>query len=45
MKRGLGISHDSQEWGGKSVGRPKMKHEKGFGCFSWFQRVRGVSES
>ena len=33
MKRGLGVSHGSQEWGGKRVGRFKMKHEKGCGCF------------
>ena len=33
MKRGSGVSHGSQEWGGKSLGRQKMKHEKGFGCF------------
>ena len=33
MKRGSGVSHGSQEWGGKGLGRPKMKHEKGFGCF------------
>ena len=33
MKRGLGVSHGSQEWGGKGLGRLKMKHEKGFGCF------------
>ena len=25
--------HGSQEWGGKGLGRQKMKHEKGFGCF------------
>ena len=23
----------SQEWGGKGLGRLKMKHGKGFGCF------------
>ena len=31
--------HGSQEWGGKGLGRLKMKHEKGFGCFSWFPRA------
>ena len=31
--------HGSQEWGGKGLETPKMKHEKGFGCFSWFPRV------
>ena len=25
--------HGSEEWGGKGLGRLKMKHEKGFGCF------------
>ena len=39
MKRGVGVSHDSQEWGGKGLGRLKMKHENGVGCFSWFPRV------
>ena len=39
MKRGLGVSHGSQEWGGKGLGKLRMKHEKGFGCFSWFPRV------
>ena len=29
MKTGVGVSHDSQEWGGKGLGRLKMKHEKG----------------
>ena len=29
MKKGSGAS----EWGGKGLGRPKMKHEKGVGCF------------
>ena len=33
MKRGLGVSHGSQEWGGNGLGRLKMKHEKGVGCF------------
>ena len=33
MKRGLGISHGSQDWGGKDLGRLKMKHENGCGCF------------
>ena len=33
MKRVLGVSHGSQEWGGKGLGKLKMKHEKGFGCF------------
>ena len=33
MKRGLGVSHSSQGWGGKGLGRLKMKHEKGFGRF------------
>ena len=33
MKRGLSVSHGSQEWGGKDLGRPKMKHENGCGCF------------
>ena len=33
MKSGLGVSHGSQEWGGKGLGRLKMKHEKVFGCF------------
>ena len=33
MKKGLGVSHGSQEWGGKGLGRLKMKHEKGVGCF------------
>ena len=32
MKRGLCVSHDSQEWGGKGLGTLKRKHEKGFGC-------------
>ena len=39
MKMGVGVSHDFQEWGGKGLGRLKMKHEKGVGCFSWFPRV------
>ena len=26
MKSGLGVSHGSQEWGGKDLGRLKMKH-------------------
>ena len=38
MKRGC-VLHGSQELGGKGLGRPKMKHEKGFGCFAWFPRV------
>ena len=38
MKRGLGVSHGSQEWGGNGLGRLKMKHEKGVA--SWFTRVR-----
>ena len=25
--------HGSQECGGKGLGRPKTKHEKGVGCF------------
>ena len=33
MKMDLGVSHGSQVWGGKGLGRFKMKHEKGFGCF------------
>ena len=33
MKTGLGVSHGSQEWGGKGLGRLKMKHEKGVGYF------------
>ena len=33
MKRGLGVSHCSQEWDGKDLGRLKMKHENGCGCF------------
>ena len=33
MKRGLGVSHGSQE---QSI---KMKHENGGGYFSWFPRV------
>ena len=28
IKRGSGVSHGSQEWGGKGLGRQKMKHEK-----------------
>ena len=32
MKRGLDVSHGSQEWGRKGLGTLKMKHEKGFGC-------------
>ena len=36
---GLGVSHGSQEWGGKGLGKPTMKHEKGFWRFSWFPRV------
>ena len=39
MKTGVGVSHGSEEWGGKGLGRLKMKHEKGLGCFSWFLRV------
>ena len=31
--------HGSHEWGGKGLGKLKMKHEKGVGCFSWFSRV------
>ena len=31
--------HGSQKWCGKGLGRQTMKHEKGFGCFSWFPRV------
>ena len=30
--------HGSQEWGGKGLGRLKMKHEKGLRA-SWFPRV------
>ena len=33
MKKGLGASW-FQEWGGKGLGRRKMKHEKSFGCFT-----------
>ena len=33
MKSGLGVSHGSQEWGGKDLGRLKLKHENGCGCF------------
>ena len=33
MKTEVGVSHDSQEWGGKGLGRLKMKHENGCGCF------------
>ena len=43
--------HGSQAWGGKGPGRPKMKHEKGFGCFmapksGWegFGKVQNGSE-
>ena len=36
---GLGVSHGSQEWGGKGLGKLTMKHEKGFWRFSWFPRV------
>ena len=32
MKKGFGC-FSSQEWGGKGLGRPKIKHEKWFGCF------------
>ena len=32
MKKGLGASW-FPEWGGKGLGRPKMKNEKGVGCF------------
>ena len=28
IKRGSGVSHGSQDWGGKGLGRQKMKHEK-----------------
>ena len=28
-EKGVGVSHDSQEWGGKGLRRLKMKHEKG----------------
>ena len=42
MKRGSGVSHGSQEWGGKSLGRQKMKHEKGFGCFMVPKSVVGM---
>ena len=31
--------HGSHKWGEKGLGRIKMKHENGFGCFSWFPRV------
>ena len=34
--KGVWVLHDSQDWGGKGLGRLKMKHEKRFGCFSWF---------
>ena len=37
-KRGC-VLHGSQEWGGKGLGMVKMKHEQGFGCFSWFPRI------
>ena len=30
--------HGSQAWGGKGLGRPRMKHEKGVGA-SWLTRV------
>ena len=30
--------HGSQAWGGKGLGRPRMKHEKGA---SWLTRVVG----
>ena len=29
----FGKAKNSQDWGGKGLGRLKMKHEKGFGCF------------
>ena len=37
--KGVWVLHGSQERGGKGLGRLEMKHEKGFGCFSWFVRV------
>ena len=33
MKKGLGASCGSQEWGENGFGRPKMKHEKGVRYF------------
>ena len=33
MKAGVGVSHGSPECSGNGLGRPKMKHEIGFGCF------------
>ena len=27
------VLHGSQAWGGKGLGRPRIKHEKGVGCF------------
>ena len=33
MKRGLGVSHGSQECCGNGLGRLKMTHEKGVACF------------
>ena len=38
MKTGVGVSHGSQSVVGM-VWKAKIKHEKGFGCFSWFPRV------
>ena len=32
-EKGFGVSHGFEEWGGKGLGRLKMKHEKGVGCF------------
>ena len=37
-KRGLCVSHGSQEWG-KGLGRPKTKNEKGVGYFMVHKRV------
>ena len=33
--------HGSQEWGGKGLGRFKMKHDKGFGCSMLHKRGVG----
>ena len=38
MKRGLGISHGSQEWGGNGFGRWKWNMKRGLGAW-WFPRV------
>ena len=42
MKKGLGVSHGSQEWGENTLGKPTLKHEKGVRYFMVPKSVVGM---